>query len=106
MSATAPNTETVTQAIAQSAMTTAEQLLPVLLAGLSAGATAATPQAALIAMVAEIIPPLIQSFGANSGQIAQLLTSLAGQIKVGQAAIDAAAAARGITDPTQAAAAP
>lgn len=100
MSTTQPTTESIGQAVAQSAVTTAEQLLPVLLAGLSAGSAAATPQGAMIAMVAEILPPLIQSFGANSGQIAQLLTALSAQIKVGQAAIDAAAAARGITDPT------
>ena len=102
MSAPTPNTETVAQAVASTALTTAEQLLPVVLAGISSGATAATPQGAIIAMVAEILPPLIQSFGANSGQIAQLLTALSAQIKTGQAAIDAAAAARGITDPATA----
>lgn len=101
MSAPTPNTETIAQAVESSALTTAQQLMPILLAGLSAGASAATPQGAMIAMAAEIIPELVKSFGANSGEIKQMLSTLAGQITISQSAIDAAATARGITDPTQ-----
>ncbi|MHB1266435.1 MAG: hypothetical protein ACYCY2_02390 [Acidithiobacillus ferriphilus] len=83
-------------AIEQTALTTAEQLLPVLLQAVAAGSTATTPMGVLIAMVAEIVPPLIQSFGATSSQIQQLMTALVVQINAGQQVIDQAAAARGI----------
>ena len=89
--------------IEQTALTTAEQLLPVLLQAITAGAAATTPMGVLIAMVAEIVPPLIQSFGANSSQIQQLMSALVVQINAGQQVIDQAAAARGI--PVQSAAA-
>ena len=82
--------------IEQAALTTAEQLLPVLVAALQAGATAGAPGPALIAMAAEVIPPLIQSFGANSSQINELMSALVVQINAGQKVIDQAAAARGI----------
>ena len=82
--------------IEQTALTTAEQLLPVLLQAITAGAAATTPMGVVIAMVAEIVPPLIQSFGANSSQIQQLMSALVVQINAGQHVIDQAAAARGI----------
>ncbi len=83
-------------AIEQAGLTTAEQLLPVLISALEAGATAGAPGAALIAMAAEVIPPLIQSFGATSSQIGQLMSVLVVQINAGQQVIDHAAASRGI----------
>lgn len=92
------------QAIEQAALTTAEQLLPVLIQGITAGAAATTPAGVLIAMVAEIVPPLIQSFGANSSQINELMSALVVQINAGQKVIDQAAAARGI--PVESVAAP
>ena len=82
--------------IEQVALTTAEQLLPALLSALTAGAAAGAPGPALIAMAAEVIPPLIQSFGATSSQIGQLMSVLVVQINAGQQVIDQAAAARGI----------
>ena len=83
-------------AIEQTALTTAEQMLPVLIQAVASGAAATTPEAAVIAMVAEIVPPLIQSFGATSGQIQQLMSALVVNINAGQKAIDQAAEARGI----------
>ena len=87
---------TSTETVGQAVLTTAEQLLPVLLQALTAGAATSTPMAAVIAMAAQIIPPLIQSFGATSSQIEQLMTVLVTQIQAGQQVIDQAAAARGI----------
>ncbi len=89
-------TETTTQAIEHAALSTAEQMLPVLLAGIASGMQAGTPQAAVIAMIAEVVPPLIQSFGATSSQIQSLMTALAINIEANQQVINAAAAARGI----------
>ncbi len=93
----------------QAVLATAEQLLPVLISALTAGANAGAPGVALIAMAAEVIPPLIQSFGANSSQIRQLMSVLVVQVNAGQQVIDQAAEARGIpvestavpVDPTQ-----
>lgn len=82
--------------VASAALTTAEQLLPVIIAALEAGAGAGAPQAVLIAQVAAVIPPLIQSFGANSDQIQSLMGALVTQIQASQKTIDAAAASRGI----------
>lgn len=90
---------TQVQAIEQTALTTAEQLLPVLLAAISSGAAATTPQAAVIAMIAQVIPPLLQSFSANSTQIEQLMTALVTQINANQAIFDATAKARGLDIP-------
>ena len=90
--------------IEQTALSTAEQLLPVLLQAITSGAAATTPMGVLIAMVAEIVPPLIQSFGATSSQIQQLMTALVTQINAGQQVIDQSAAARGI--PVESSAAP
>lgn len=92
-------TESTANIVGETALTTAEQLLPVLIEAIAAGQKTATPQETIIAMAAAVIPPLVSSFGASSKQIAQLLTALVPQIEAGQAAIDAAAAARGITDP-------
>ncbi len=90
---------TQVQTIEQTALTTAEQLLPVLLAAIASGAQAATPQAAVIAMVAQVIPPLLQSFSANSSQIEQLMTALVTQINANQSAFDATAQTRGLDVP-------
>ncbi len=88
------------QAIEQTTLTTAEQLLPVLLAAISSGAAATTPQGAVIAMVAQVIPPLLQSFSANSSQVEQLMTALVTQINANQATFDATAKARGLDIPS------
>lgn len=85
-----------TSSLEATALSVAEQLTPILVAGLNAAAAAGAPQAALLAMAAEVIPPMIQSFGATSGQIAQIMAPLIQNIKVGQAGIDQAAQARGI----------
>ena len=77
-------------------LNTAEAMLPALLAAISSGMAASTPEAAVIAMVAEVLPPLIQSFGATSSQVQQLMSALAVQIKANQNVIDQAAEARGI----------
>lgn len=77
-------------------LNTAEAMLPALLAAITSGMAATTPEAAVIAMVAEVLPPLIQSLGANSAQIQQLMSALAVQIKANQNVIDQAAEARGI----------
>ena len=86
-----------TQNVEQVALTTAEQLLPVLIQAISAGAQASTPQLAVIAMVAQVIPPLLQSFSANSAQIQQLMTALVTEITASQAGFDAIAKQRGLT---------
>lgn len=97
MSATAPTPESVGQVVAQTALATAESMMPMLLAAISAGTTAGAPQAALIAMAAQVIPPLIQSFGANSSQIQQLMNALIPEIKADQQTYDAIAKERGLT---------
>ena len=96
MSATAPTQENLGQAVAQTALSTAEAMMPMLLAAISAGQTAAAPQAALIAMAAQVIPPLIQSFGATSAQVQQLMNALVPEIKADQMQYDAIAKARGL----------
>ncbi len=96
MSATAPNQENLGQAVAQTALSTAEAMMPMLLAAISAGQAAAAPQATLIAMAAQVIPPLIQSFGATSAQVQQLMNALVPEIKADQMQYDAIAKARGL----------
>lgn len=100
MSATQTNQESLAQVVAATSLQTAQQLLPLVIEGLAAGSQAATPYGVLIAMAAKILPPLVESFGADNVQVQQLVAALVPQIKAGQVAIDAAAAARGVTDPT------
>jgi len=86
----------------QTAIATAQQLLPVILAGVSAGASASSPAAATIAALAPVIVQLIQMRGAGAAELAQIMSAMTSSIQLGQAQIDAAAAARGVADPTQA----
>ena len=89
----------------QTAVATAQQLIPVILAGMSAGAAAANPAAATAEALAPVIVQLIQMRGAGSPEIAQLLTAMMTGVKANQAQIDAAAAVAGVTDPAAPAAA-
>jgi len=86
----------------QTAIATAQQLLPVILAGVSAGASAANPGAATIAALAPVIVQLIQMRGAGASELAQIMAAMTAGVQTAQAQIDAAAAARGVVDPTTA----
>lgn len=77
-------------------LTTAEQLMPVLLAAISAGVKTTTPYGAVIAMIAEVMPPLIASFGANSSQISALQNALISEVLASQSAYDDIAKQRGL----------
>lgn len=96
MIAPAPSTM---QVVGQTTLQVAEQMLPVILTMLQSGGAAGAPEVALIEMAAQAIPPLVQSFGANSSQISQLLRVLQSQIRQQQASIDEIAKARGLIDP-------
>lgn len=84
----------------QTAIATAQQLLPVILAGVSAGASAASPAAATIAALAPVIVQLIQMRGAGASELASIMAAMTSGVQTAQGQIDAAAAARGVTDPT------
>ena len=99
MSATTTDTVTLAE---QTAVATAQQLLPVILAGVSAGASAASPAAATIAALAPVIVQLIQMRGAGASELAQIMSAMTSGVSTAQAQIDAAAAARGVSDPTAA----
>lgn len=94
---TAPSTATVVE---QTVIATAEKLIPVILAGISAGTTSANPYAATIAALAPIIVQLIQMQGAGASELAQIMNAMTTSIANTQAQIDAAAKARGVTDTT------
>ncbi len=88
----------------QTVAATAQQLLPVILAGVSAGASAASPAAATIAALAPVIVQLIQMRSAGASELAQIMAAMSAGVQAAQGQIDAAAAARGVTDPAQPAA--
>lgn len=83
----------------QTAIATAQQLMPVILAGLSAGTASASPAAATIAALAPVIVQLIQMRGAGASELATILTAMTTGVQTSQAQIDAAAIARGVVDP-------
>lgn len=83
--------------IANTALSTAQALLPVVLAGIAAGQAASSPQAATIAALAPVIVSLIQSGAAGTPELTQYMTALAGSIQTETTQIEAAAAARGVT---------
>lgn len=85
----------------QTAIATAQQLLPVILAGVTAGAAAASPGAATIAALAPVIVQLIQMRGAGASELASIMSAMTAGVQAAQGQIDAAAAARGVTDPMQ-----
>ena len=95
----APQESTISLA-EQTAIATAQQLLPVILAGVSAGASAANPAAATIAALAPVIVQLIQMRGAGASELASIMSAMTAGVQTAQGQIDAAAAARGVTDPT------
>jgi len=97
MSATTTDQSTLAE---QTAIATAQQLLPVILAGVSAGAAASNPAAATIAALAPVIVQLIQMRGAGASELAQIMQAMTAGVSGAQAQIDAAAAARGVTLPT------
>ncbi len=94
----APQASTATL-VEQTAIATAQQLIPVILAGMTAGASAANPAAATAAALAPVIVQLIQMRGAGSNELAQILSAMIAGVQTNQAQIDAAAAAKGITAP-------
>ena len=91
-----PSTATLVE---QTALATAQQLLPVILAGVAAGTAASSPQVATIAALAPILVQLIQAGGAGASELTQIITAMTANIRTTQAEIDAAAAARGVTAP-------
>ena len=94
----APQNSTVSL-VEQTAIATAQQLIPVILAGMSAGASAANPAAATAAALAPVIVQLIQMRGAGASELAQILSAMMAGVQANQAQIDAAAAAQGVTTP-------
>ena len=94
----APQNSTVSL-VEQTAIATAQQLIPVILAGMSAGASAANPAAATAAALAPVIVQLIQMRGAGASELAQILSAMMAGVQANQAQIDADAAAQGVTAP-------
>lgn len=85
--------------VEQTALQTAEKLLPIILAGISAGTMASNPYAATIAALAPVIVELIQMQGAGATQLAQIMNAMVTSVTNTQAQIDEAAKARGVTAP-------
>lgn len=98
MSATQPQSQT--DLIAQTALATAQQLLPVILQGMTAGAGAASPIAATALALAPVVLKLISLHSDASEQvIAQMIQGMLTGVAANQAKIDAALAAKGVTPP-------
>ncbi len=100
VTSSAPSVAIDPNAVGNAALTTAEQLLPLVIDAISAGSAATNVQDSMIAMVATMLPTLIQSFGMQSSQLQRLLSVTYAKIQENQAAMDAVAAARGIVVPT------
>jgi hypothetical protein len=92
----APSTASVVE---QTVINTAEKLIPVILAGISAGTGAANPYAATIAALAPVIVQLIQMQGAGASELATIMNAMTTSVTNTQAQIDAAAKARGVVAP-------
>jgi hypothetical protein len=85
--------------VEQTALTTAEQLLPVILAGVQAGVGASNPWVATAEAIAPIIVKLIQMNQAGAPELAQIMAAITSGVANSQAQIEAAAKARGVTAP-------
>ena len=92
------NQETLT-AVEQTALTTAEQLLPVILAGVQAGVGASNPWVATAEAIAPIIVKLIQMQQAGAPELAQIMAAITSGVASAQAQIESAAKDRGVTAP-------
>lgn len=86
-------------AVEKTALTTAEQLLPVILDGVQAGVGASNPYTATIAAIAPIIVELIKMRQAGASELAQVMAAMTSSVASTQAQIEDAAKARGVTAP-------
>lgn len=84
---TQQNTQSIGSIIENAALTTSENLLPSLLAGLASGAAVNPVGAALT--IAPLILKLVESGSMNETQLAQLIVSINGDVKSTQDQIDA-----------------
>ena len=85
--------------VEQTALTTAEQLLPVILAGVQAGVGASNPYVATIEAIAPVIVKLIQMQQAGAPELAQIMAGLTSGVATAQTQIEAAAKVRGVDAP-------
>lgn len=89
--------------IEQTALTTAEQLLPVIMAGVQAGVGASNPWVATAEALAPVIVKLIQMNQAGAPELAQIMAAITSGVANAQTQIEAEAKARGVTAPGAAA---
>ncbi|MBD3814560.1 MAG: hypothetical protein IE917_20590, partial [Betaproteobacteria bacterium] len=71
--------------VEQTALTTAEQLLPVILAGVQAGVGASNPYVATIEAIAPVIVKLIQMQQAGAPELAQIMAAITSGVTSAQA---------------------
>ena len=101
MSATSPNASTVAETVAQTALATAQSMMPVIIAAAGKAAIATDPRAAAAIFASEMVGYLIQVRQAQPSDILTLYAGIGPTILAQQAVIDAEAAARGVVaDPT------
>lgn len=93
-------TQSTLTTVEQTALTTAQQLLPVILAGVQAGVGASNPWVATVEALAPVIVKLIQMQQAGAPELAQIIAAMTNAIQNDQAKIEAAATASGINIPT------
>jgi len=86
-------------AVEQTALTTAEQLLPAILAGVQAGVGASNPWVATAEAIAPIIVKLIQMQQAGAPELAQIMAAITSGVASAQSQIEEAAKARGVDAP-------
>lgn len=97
----APQTSTASLA-AETALATLQGMAPILIQAAAAGAAASSPQGAAAMVAAQALTALIQAQAAGPAEIIALYDALGPSIKGQQDAMNAAAAARGVTEPVQA----
>ena len=85
--------------VEQTALTTAEQLMPVILAGVQAGVGASNPWVATAEAIAPIIVKLIQMQQAGAPELAQIMAAITSGVTDAQAKIESEAKARGVDAP-------
>lgn len=99
MSTTSQDTASL---IAATVEQTAISMAPIVIQAAANGAMSTTPQGAALSIGAAILTAMIQAKTATASDMEAFVKQMAPSIIAGQAAIDAAAAARGVTDPTTA----
>lgn len=85
--------------VEQVALTTAEQLMPAILAGVQVGIGASNPYVAVAEAIAPMLVKLIQMQQAGAPELAQIMAALTSGVASAQSQIEAAAKARGVDAP-------